>query len=94
MKTRDEIYGRIENNALAAVVEGREPMRVLTIRMGQTLHEQLKREARELRTSMNHLCVAALGSVIEQLDEEKAAGDEPVAVVDVLDTGEAGGQGI
>lgn len=44
--------------------EGREPTRVITIRMPKSLHESLRQEAHRLRTSMNKLCLSKLLQVV------------------------------
>ena len=45
--------------------ENREPTRVITVRMPQSLHESLRTEAHEKRTSMNKLCISKLLQVID-----------------------------
>jgi len=43
-----------------------EPTRVITIRLPRGLHESLRREAHERRTSMNRLCIAKLLKPVEE----------------------------
>ena len=43
-----------------------EPTRVITVRLPRSMHEYLKTEAHDLRTSMNKLCISKLLQVIEQ----------------------------
>ena len=43
---------------------GREPTRVITVRMPKSLHESLRQEAHSRRTSMNKLCISKLLQVI------------------------------
>ena len=43
-----------------------EPTRVITVRMPKSMHEYLRSEAHDLRTSMNKLCISKLLQVIEQ----------------------------
>jgi hypothetical protein len=43
-----------------------EPTRVITIRLPKSMHEYLRTEAHDLRTSMNKLCMSKLLQVIEQ----------------------------
>jgi predicted HicB family RNase H-like nuclease len=43
-----------------------EPTRVITVRIPKSLHEYLRSEAHNLRTSMNKLCISKLLQVIEQ----------------------------
>jgi predicted HicB family RNase H-like nuclease len=55
----------------ASMPEGREPTRVITVRLPKSLHEALKNEAHDRNTSMNQLCISKLLQVIEE--EEAAA---------------------
>jgi predicted HicB family RNase H-like nuclease len=43
-----------------------EPTRVITVRMPQSLHESLRAEAHERRTSMNKLCISKLLQMIDE----------------------------
>lgn len=43
----------------------KEPTRVITVRLPQSLHESLRTEAHERRTSMNQLCISKLLQMIE-----------------------------
>jgi predicted HicB family RNase H-like nuclease len=43
----------------------KEPTRVITVRMPKSLHEALKQEAHEMRTSMNKLCISKLLQVVD-----------------------------
>ena len=43
-----------------------EPTRVITVRLPKSMHESLRTEAHDLRTSMNKLCISKLLQVIEQ----------------------------
>ncbi len=45
--------------------ENREPTRVITVRLPKSLHESLRAEAHEKRTSMNKLCISKLLQVID-----------------------------
>ncbi len=60
-----------------AAVDGREPIRVITVRMPNSLHESLKQEAETRHTSMNKLCISKLLQVIDEsmmaMEEETAA---------------------
>ena len=49
----------------SAAAETVEPTRVITIRLPKSLHESLKDEAYEYRTSMNKLCVSKLIQLID-----------------------------
>lgn len=44
---------------------GREPTRVITVRMPKSLHEALKAEAHQMHTSMNKLCISKLLQVVD-----------------------------
>jgi predicted HicB family RNase H-like nuclease len=43
----------------------KEPTRVITVRLPQSLHESLRAEAHERRTSMNKLCISKLLQVVD-----------------------------
>jgi predicted HicB family RNase H-like nuclease len=53
-------------------MEGQEPTRVITVRLPKSLHEALRVEAHEHRTSMNKLCISKLLQFIDgqQVPEE------------------------
>lgn len=55
-----------------ASADSQEPTRVITVRMPKSLHEALRVEAYEHRTSMNKLCISKLLQMIdgEQVPEE------------------------
>lgn len=61
----------------------REPTRVITVRLPKSLHESLRAEAHDRRTSMNKLCISKLLQVIDEemvpVDEVAAMSDEQVA---------------
>ena len=46
--------------------ENREPTRVITVRMPESLHESLKNEATQKQTSVNKLCITKLLMVLEE----------------------------
>ncbi len=52
-----------ERNGDAA--SSKEPTRVITVRLPQSLHESLRLEAHERRTSMNKLCISKLLQLID-----------------------------
>jgi predicted HicB family RNase H-like nuclease len=58
------------NNSGAS--EDSEPTRVITVRLPKSLHEFLRTEAHEKKTSMNKLCISKLLQVI---DEDLIPGD-------------------
>ncbi len=43
-----------------------EPTRVITVRLPKSLHDSLRAEAHERRTSMNRLCIAKLLQVVDE----------------------------
>ena len=47
-------------------VAPQEPTRVITVRLPKSLHEALRAEAHEKRTSMNKLCISKLLQMIDQ----------------------------
>jgi predicted HicB family RNase H-like nuclease len=59
-----------------------EPTRVITVRLPKSMHEYLRTEAHDLRTSMNKLCISKLLQVIgEEMipNERSATGDNAPA---------------
>jgi predicted HicB family RNase H-like nuclease len=56
-----------------------EPTRVITVRLPKSMHEYLRTEAHDLRTSMNKLCISKLLQVIEQdlIPAERSGGAPP-----------------
>jgi len=67
----------------------REPTRVITVRLPKSLHESLRAEAHDRRTSMNKLCISKLLQGIdeelvpaemgEMMDGQMMASEEPAA---------------
>jgi predicted HicB family RNase H-like nuclease len=49
-----------------------EPTRVITVRLPKSLHESLRTEAHEKRTSMNKLCISKL---LQMIDDDLIPGD-------------------
>ncbi len=45
--------------------ENREPTRVITVRLPKSLHESLRTEAHERKTSMNKLCISKLLQLVD-----------------------------
>ena len=45
--------------------ENREPTRVITVRLPKSLHETLRTEAHERKTSMNKLCISKLLQMVD-----------------------------
>jgi predicted HicB family RNase H-like nuclease len=52
-----------------AADSGKEPTRVITVRLPKSLHESLRAEAHDRKTSMNQLCISKLLMVIESETE-------------------------
>lgn len=50
-----------------------EPTRVITVRLPKSLHEALKEEARDYRTSINQLCISKL---VQMIDDDLVPSDE------------------
>ena len=48
-----------------ALDNGKEPTRVITVRLPKSLHESLRAEAHDRKTSMNQLCISKLLLVME-----------------------------
>ena len=59
-----------------------EPTRVITVRLPKSMHESLRTEAHDLRTSMNKLCISKLLQVIdeEMIPNERATGGSSSSV--------------
>ena len=57
---------------------GTEPTRVITVRLPKSMHEYLRTEAHDLRTSMNKLCISKLLQVIgeEMIPNERSRADD------------------
>lgn len=49
-----------------ATADGREPTRVITVRLPKSLHESLRAEAHDRKTSMNKLCISKLLQVVDE----------------------------
>jgi len=47
-------------------VDVREPTRVITVRLPKSLHESLRTEAHERKTSMNKLCISKLLQIVDE----------------------------
>lgn len=56
---------REKSTDLSSNGTGREPTRVITVRMPKSLHESLKAEANDMQTSMNKLCISKLLQVVD-----------------------------
>jgi predicted HicB family RNase H-like nuclease len=54
-----------------------EPTRVITVRLPKSMHEYLRTEAHDLRTSMNKLCISKL---LQMIGEEKIPNERANAV--------------
>ncbi|MFO0912144.1 MAG: hypothetical protein U0795_04270 [Pirellulales bacterium] len=47
-------------------IDDREPTRVITVRLPKSLHESLRNEAHERKTSMNKLCISKLLQIVDE----------------------------
>ena len=58
-----------------------EPTRVITVRLPKSMHEYLRTEAHDLRTSMNKLCISKLLQVIgeEMIPNERSGNSKDTA---------------
>ncbi len=66
-----------ERSSATPVPDDLEPTRVITVRLPKSLHEALRQEAHERRTSMNKLCISKLLQVV---DEQLIPTDTPALV--------------
>jgi len=66
---------KLREKRVAADAES-EPTRVITVRLPKSMHEYLRTEAHDLRTSMNKLCISKLLQVIgeEMIPNERTGG--------------------
>lgn len=55
-----------EKDKTGAAADGKEPTRVITVRLPKSLHESLRAEAHDRKTSMNQLCISKLLQVIDE----------------------------
>lgn len=58
------MLAQLRTNSPAGAPESDEPTRVITVRLPKSLHEALRVEAHEHRTSMNKLCISKLLQLI------------------------------
>jgi predicted HicB family RNase H-like nuclease len=58
-----EMLARLRERS--AVEEGREPTRIITVRLPKSLHNSLRAEANARRVSLNQLCISKLLHVID-----------------------------
>lgn len=70
-----------------------EPTRVITVRLPKSMHEYLRTEAHDLRTSMNKLCISKLLQVIgeDMIPNEQRTGSEPAPAPRLAQGTPAGG---
>ncbi|MCA9211634.1 MAG: hypothetical protein KDB27_01095 [Planctomycetales bacterium] len=50
----------------AEPADAREPTRVITVRLPKSLHESLRNEAHDRKTSMNKLCISKLLQMVDE----------------------------
>lgn len=72
---QSEEFSEIQNmvaalrNKKGSHADAHEPTRVITVRLPKSLHEALRAEAHDHKTSMNKLCIAKLLQVLEEENE-------------------------
>lgn len=77
------MQAKLRERTSAAPAPQLEPTRVITVRLPKSLHESLRAEAHEMRTSMNKLCISKLLQIVDEIlvpsDSivEEGALDEP-----------------
>ncbi len=93
-----QMLAKLREKTKPSKENGDEPTRVITVRLPQSLHEALRHEAHNHKTSMNKLCISKLLQVIDDelvpSDFERRDGDRsvrlqslPRASVEVLQSG-------
>lgn len=55
-----EMLAKLRKKSLLIEDKGVEPVRVITVRLPKSLHESLRAEAHDRKTSMNQLCISKL----------------------------------
>lgn len=84
-----------EKNSDAAGATGREPTRVITVRMPKSLHEALRAEAHGRQTSMNKLCISKLLQVVDdELVPSEAGEPRTISIDSVEETVHASAMGM
>ncbi len=64
-------------NSQASIAE--DPIRVITVRLPQSVHESLQKEAHAHQTSMNKLCISKLVRAIDAMNSHPIHAAEPIA---------------
>ena len=64
---------RLRDKPAAAQADGQEVTRVITVRLPASLHEFLKAEAHDHKTSINQLCISKLLQAMAEEGAEEAA---------------------
>lgn len=59
-KQIQQMLAKLREKTLDSVAAGKEPQRVITVRLPRSMHEALKGEAQQRHTSMNKLCISKL----------------------------------
>ena len=60
-----QMLARLRTQSTPSPEETAEPTRVITVRLPKSLHESLRTEAHERRTSMNKLCISKLLQMVD-----------------------------
>ncbi|QDS98434.1 hypothetical protein HG15A2_17110 [Adhaeretor mobilis] len=73
-----------------------EPTRVITVRLPKSMHEYLRTEAHDLRTSMNKLCISKLLQVIceDKIPNERSSGTPSRAASPPSSNGSLSGESV
>jgi predicted HicB family RNase H-like nuclease len=66
-----QMVAKLRERSIEAI-DDREPTRVITVRLPKSLHESLRTEAHERKTSMNKLCISKL---LQMVDSELIPSD-------------------
>ena len=59
------MLAKLRERTSDSTANGKEPQRVITVRLPKSMHEALKEEAKQHRTSMNKLCISKLLQVVD-----------------------------
>jgi predicted HicB family RNase H-like nuclease len=76
-----QMLAKLREKTSDSANNSKEPQRVITVRLPKSMHEALKEEAKQHKTSMNKLCISKLLQVVddELVPAEIGAAQEQVA---------------
>ena len=60
-----QMLAKLREKTSDNTANAKEPQRVITVRLPKSMHEALKEEAKQHRTSMNKLCISKLLQVVD-----------------------------